>query len=314
MKVNVDIIILSFNGILLLKECLNSIRKQSILPNKIIVVDNGSTDQTSNLIPKEFPEVEMIKIKNNLGIPKAFNVALDACKSEYVAWLNNDVTLDSLWLEKMYYFIKKRPEVASCDSMVMYSDNKEIIWSMGGTYTVWGSCRFKNQGKNINEVINLKNEENSITVGCAAIYRKSVFVDIGVLDESFFLGFEDVDWSLRALLAGYKNYNVSSALAYHKVSQTIIIGSEQYVRCGQRNVTAVFIKNTPKILLFLMSPFHLFYQLCAFLYYSSKRRGYSWLKGKLDNLKLYSNYKRDRKIIQSNKKISNFDFFKYLKF
>ena len=62
-----------------------------------------------------------------------------------------------------------------------------------------------------------------------------------------------------------------------------------------------------------MFPFHLFYQSCAFLYYLSKRRGYSWLKAKLDNLKLYSNYKKERKKIQSNKKISNFEFFKYLK-
>ena len=147
----------------------------------------------------------------------------------------------------------------------MYDGNKEIIWSMGRVYTVWGSCRFKNQGKKINEIVNLKHEENSITVGCAAIYRKSVFTDIGVLDESFFLGFEDVDWSLRALLAGYKNYNVPSALAYHKVSKTIILGSEQYVRCGQRNVTAVFIKYSKNIPIFNVPLSFILSVLCIFI-------------------------------------------------
>ena len=106
MKANVVIVILSLNGIQLLKECLNSIKRQTILPNKIIVLDNGSTDQTSELIQRSF-EIEMIKIKNNLGIPKAFNIALNRCNSDYIAWLNNDVTLDSFWLEEMYSFIKR---------------------------------------------------------------------------------------------------------------------------------------------------------------------------------------------------------------
>ena len=312
--VNVDIVILTYNGIELLKDCLKSIDKQTVAPKNIIVVDDGSNDGTSDYIFNKHPLIKLIKIKTNEGIPKGFNKALKKCEADYVAWLNNDTILESNWLKEMFSFISERPNVASCDSLIMYNDNRDIIWSMGGEYTIFGSCRFKNKGKNVNNLKKLINKESIITVGCAAIYRRSVFEDIGVLDESFFLGFEDVDWSLRATLAGYKNYNVVSAIVYHKVSQTVIIGSEKYVRCGQRNVTATFLKNIPTPLIFLLTPLHIIYQICAFLYYLRKKRGYSWFEAKLDNLKMYSYYMDNRHYIQKKKKINFLKFLNFLVF
>ena len=312
--VNVDIVILTYNGIELLKDCLKSIDKQTVAPKNIIVVDDGSNDGTSDYILNKHPLIKLIKIKGNEGIPKGFNKALKKCEADYVAWLNNDTILESNWLKEMFSFISERPNAASCDSLIMYNDKRDIIWSMGGEYTIFGSCRFKNKGKNVNNLKKLINKESIITVGCAAIYRRSVFEDIGVLDESFFLGFEDVDWSLRAILAGYKNYNVVSAIVYHKVSQTVVIGSEKYVRCGQRNVTATFLKNIPTPLIFLLTPLHIFYQICAFFYYLRKKRGYSWFEAKLDNLKMYSYYMENRHNIQKKKKINFLKFLNFLVF
>jgi GT2 family glycosyltransferase len=313
-NVNVDIVILTYNGINLLKDCLKSVIQQTVLPKNIIIVDDGSNDGTSNYILENYPSIKLINIRNNQGIPKGFNKALKICESDYVAWINNDTILKSNWLEEMYSFINKHPSAASCDSLIMYNDKRDIVWAMGGEYTIMGSCRFRNQRKNINDFKNLENKEIQVTVGCAAIYRRSVFDDIGVLDESFFLGFEDVDWSLRAILAGYKNYNVVSAVVYHKVSQTVKIGSEQYVRCGQRNVTATFIKNMPGALMFLTIPLHLFYQISSFMYYLSKKRGYAWLNAKLDNVKLFNYYMENRNRIQKNRKINFIRFFNFLIF
>jgi GT2 family glycosyltransferase len=314
MKVDVDIIILTYNGIGLIKDCVESLLNQSVTPNNIIIVDNGSNDGTSDFISKNFPNINLLKIENNIGIPRAFNKAIRLCNSKYVAWLNNDITLDKNWLKETAYFIKDRPNVASCDSLVLYDDDRSIVWSMGAAYNIMGSAKFINQGLTIGDIDQTTCKKIIATVGCAAIYRRSIFDSIGELDESFFLGFEDVDWSLRATIAGYQNYNIPSAIVYHKVSQTVVIGSEQYVRCGQRNVTATFIKNMPRGLIFIFTPMHILYQILAFIYYITKGRGWSFVQAKKDNLRLFSEYLRKRREVQSNKSISIVQFLKLLSF
>ncbi len=312
MKTRVDVVILTYDGLELVDECLSSLLKQSVKPAKIIVVDNGSKDGTLEFINDKYPIVELVHLPVNVGIPAAFNKGLSRCDSEYVAWLNNDTILERDWLCHIYEVISSDAAIASCDSLVLYNDERTKIWSMGASYSVSGAAGLIAEGDDTSQVDIISNKVVIATVGCAAIYRKSLFDELGQLDDTFFLGFEDVDWSLRATLAGYTNYNVPSAVVYHKVSQTVEIGSAQYVRNGQRNVTATFFVNMPKLLLILFLPFHLLYQMTAFLYYLYHLRGYTWLMAKVDNIKRIKSYIIKRKQVQNYKKISIIRFYKLL--
>jgi len=313
-QVDVDIIILTYDGLDLIRDCLLSVYAQSVKPKSIIVVDNGSSDGTTDYIQANYPDINLLIIDKNVGLPKAFNRALSLCSAEYVAWLNNDIILKEDWLENISSIIMQDEKLASCDSLVMYDNDRDTAWSQGASYNLLGAARFRGQGEKLSSIEMSKCSEVIATVGCAAIYKRQIFAEIGGLDETYFLGFEDVDWSLRASLMGYKHLNVSAAVVFHKVSQTVSIGSVQYVRNGQRNVTATFIKNTPFPLLLFLLPLHVSYQFLAFLFYLSKGRGVAWIMAKKDNIVLLKYYLQERSKLQRGRVISTLSYLRLISF
>ena len=310
-EVSVDVVILSYDGYELLIECLESVFSQTVRPAAVIVVDNGSCDPRVSLVANIFPSVQVVRVEVNRGISYGFNIAVEQCRSKYIAWLNNDVVIEPSWLEIMSKSIDAQANVASCDSLVVYDADPDLVWSAGAGYSWMGSANFLEQGKH-KSVIQPSLKPIIASVGCAAIYRRELFETHGLLDDTFFLGFEDLDWGLRLTLAGYLHFNVPPAVASHKVSQTVLVGSAQYVRHGQRNVSATFLKVNPLPLLLLFMIPHFFYILASGVYYFSRGRGRSFVQGKFDVIVSIPQILRARRLIQNQKSISPTDFIKKL--
>jgi len=301
----VSVIIVNWNGRELLEECLRSLSAQTFRDFEVILVDNGSSDGSAEWVEKNHPEAAVLRLKQNLGFSAGNNAGLKLARGRFIALLNNDTKAEPGWLEALHRGISADQQIAACDSMVLYYDRPDLIWSAGADYTVAGSVSARHH---LQPAARMPEKEGSsspadvfVAVACAAIYRKKVIEEIGLFDEDFFNGYEDVDWSFRAHLFGHRIVNQPQAIVRHKVSSTQVHNSPEFVYHGQRNVGAVFLKNMPGWLLFKYSWLHLAYSLGSLVYFARAGRLTSFLRAKRDLLGMLPGILRKRKKIQAGR-------------
>lgn len=294
---SVSVIICNWNGKHLLTDCLTSLRQQTFDDFEVVLVDNGSTDGSVEYVRESFPEVKLIALEENRGFCGGSNVEIRATAGDFVVLLNNDTAVEPNWLEELYRMMITCPEVGFCDSKVLFFDQRDIIDTVGGLYTIAGSV--ERRGYLQRDKGQFENATDTFTaVASAAMYRRDMLERIGLLDEDFYFGYEDVDLSFRAHLCGYRCVNVPSARVYHKVSASSGLDSDFYVYYGQRNVSYVFIKNMPGVLFWKYLPLHLVYVAGAFIYFARMGRAKAFLRAKIDVLRNLGSVLRKRRKIQ----------------
>ncbi len=218
----VYIIILTWNGIEYTKKCLTSLFDKTTYPNyEVIVVDNGSSDGTIEYL-KQYPQIKVIANDENLGFVRGNNVALNSIEDGDVVLLNNDmIIIQEDWLEQLNItaYADDKNGVVGCR---LINEKGEFLHA--GTYiypeTYWGQQIGGGQ-KDIGQY-GLDREVQGVVFACAYIKRK-VLNDIGGLNEKFFSYFEDTDYCLRAIEAGYKCVCCGSVtmIHYQNVSTSI---------------------------------------------------------------------------------------------
>jgi GT2 family glycosyltransferase len=300
----VSVIIVNWNGKVLLEECLGSLEKQTFRDFELILVDNGSTDGSAAWVEKNCPGIRLLALKTNTGFSAGNNAGLKLARGEFIALLNNDTKAEPDWLEALYRCIKSDDSIAACDSLVLYYDRPDLVWSAGGIYTIAGSVSPRWYREPAEEKSN-EPREVFAAVACAAIYRKSAIREIGFFDEDYFNGYEDVDWSFRAHLSGYRIVNVPAAKVYHKVSFTQVHNSHNFVYHGQRNVSATFIKNMPDGLFLKYLPLHLAYAAGSFWYFLKVGRSGAFIRAKYDLLRQLPALISKRRMIQYRRTVSS---------
>lgn len=207
-----------------------------------IVVDNGSSDGSVPAIHKVFPKVDILQTGGNLGFSGGYNKGLEYAKTwgaDYFLLINNDCLVKDVDLIlKLIKTAKQDPKIGLVSPKIYFASGFEfhkdrykkedlgkVIWYAGGKFD-WdniGSCH-----RGIDEVDRGQYdsiEETELISGACVLIKKEVLDVAGVLDEKYFLYFEDSDFSKRVSDAGYKKFYCGSAAIYHKVSQSTGIGS-----------------------------------------------------------------------------------------
>jgi GT2 family glycosyltransferase len=274
----VSLIVVNWNGRHLLEACLAALEAQTFRDFETVVVDNGSTDGSSDWVAEHYPQARLVRLAQNCGFSAGNNVGLRAARGRYLALLNNDAEPRPAWLQALVEALEAHPEAGACDSHVYFRDRPDRLWAAGGDYTVSGSVLHRgylqpgSDGAPAADVF--------IAIACAAIYRREALDKVGLFDEGYFSGYEDVDLSFRLHAAGYRVLNVPGAVVYHRVSETAGLNSPAYVFHGQKNVLTTFVKNMPGPLLWKYAPLHLAYTLGALLYFARLGRLGPALRGK----------------------------------
>lgn len=215
-SVKVAIIFPTFNGWADTKECLNSLSKLDY-PKKqlaVIVIDNNSHDKTADNINKFFPWAKVIPQRENLGYSKAVNIGVKNSESEYVLFSNNDIELDKNYLNSMVKLAKSDKKIGIIGGMVYLKEPKGKLGFNGlriNPYLGYHQYFLEN----LDQV-----QECDIPPAGGFFVRKKMLDKIGLLNEAFFLYFEDIDLCLRAKKAGYKVIFNPKAVAYHGHAKT----------------------------------------------------------------------------------------------
>ena len=259
MKTNVFIVVPNWNGADELRPCLQSLTEQT-QKAEIVVVDNGSIDESIKLIEKFFAKIKVIKLEKNYGFAGGVNKGIEYAMSQgasHIALFNNDAVADKNWLKELSMKANKKTGIVT--GKLLKSDKRNID-STGDFYSIYG-LPFP-RGRNEKDSGQYDNEEEVFAgSGGASLYSVEMFKDISLFDEDFFAYFEDVDIGFRAQHAGWKVQYNPKATAYHKIGATSgrIPGFARYHSI--KNFLMLYLKNMPASLYWKYLPKHL-WQLC----------------------------------------------------
>ncbi len=304
MKTKVVVVIPNWNGEDYISDCLQSLEKQTLKPD-ILVVDNNSVDNSVKIIKDNHPRVELLEFSDNAGFAGGVNRGIKPSLEQYkyIALLNNDAVADSKWLEKLVAVADEKPNAGIITGKFMRIDKKHID-STGDFYTIWGMPypRDRNeidsgQRDNIEPVFG--------ATGGASLYSTEMFKEIGIFDEDFFAYYEDVDISFRAQLAGWKVYYQPSALAYHHVGGTSSKLGDFSRYHTIKNFYFIIMKNLPWQLLIIYSPFLLLQSLRILATTTIKNKNpLIFFRSLFKALSLLPKKLKERRQIQKTRKIS----------
>lgn len=204
-----DVVIVNYNGEKILKECLNSVYASSVPPKRVIIYDNASRDLSVDLIKKDYPKAFLIEGKTNIGFGPGNNEAMKRVESDFVLFLNNDITLDKKCAEKLIQgFVS--PEVAVLNPLIYKGwdkVNNQEIYSFGAEMNKSGF------GYSLYDIAEDRDDLSCFSGACfmarTSLIKKLKF------EKSFFLYYEEPDLSAKLLISGYTIGRRKESVCYH---------------------------------------------------------------------------------------------------
>jgi len=296
----IDFIVCNYNGKHLIRDCLDSIKKQSHKGWNCIVVDDCSTDGSVEFLEKEYPWVKVITKPANSGPSISRNMGIKSSKGEYIAILDNDVVLDKDWLKEQLLFLKDHTYCGIVGSKLVYAMNtKKLNASYGGLFTLGigydGGC-----GKPAKTFAKAK--QCMYVCSAAMLMRRSMVEEIGAFDDTYFYGHEDTDLGWRANIAGYSVWSNPHAVAKHKHSETMKHYSNKLYYHSRKNYLRSVLKNYQWWNVLWAGPL-----LKLFIGLDIIIRPHRWakLKGMLWNMGHIGSTLRARRKVQKTRKVSD---------
>ncbi|MBW8328742.1 MAG: glycosyltransferase family 2 protein [Thiobacillus sp.] len=219
---SISIVVLNWNGRDDTLACLESIGKIAYPNFRVIMVDNGSADNSVAAIRTAFPEVELIETGANLGFAGGNNVGIKRALengADYVFLLNNDTEVDPGMLDAFVAAAKRFPDAGVFSGKIYYHAEPNRIWYAGSQWNA-KATHFEQigKGKLDDDTTYSAVRETDTAIGCAFFMPAERLREIGLLDDDFFLCLEETDWCYRAKEAGYPSIFVPDAKLWHKVS------------------------------------------------------------------------------------------------
>ena len=249
----VTVVIPNYNGLRFLKDCLDAMERQTMKEVVTVVIDNGSTDESVPFMEANYPWVKIVRMKENTGFCHAVNEGIKLSETPYVLLLNNDTEVEPRFVEELYKAIDASEDIFSVSSKMLNFVDRDIMDDAGDGYSVIGWQYQRGVGRH--EKYYMKPANVFSACAGAAIYRKSVFEEIGYFDKSHFAYLEDMDMGYRAKVYGYRNMYCPKARVYHVGSGSSGSKYNDFkVSHSSRNSIYLVYKNMPLLQLIINVP------------------------------------------------------------
>jgi GT2 family glycosyltransferase len=284
-KRHTTIIIPNYNGAHRLSALLASIARQTRPPGAVILVDNGSTDNSRGVFQEEARQhglqAEVLNLDRNYGFAVAVNRGIQEARTEFVAIVNNDVQLDARWLELLEDALMDDPAPQFACPLLFSRHDPSRIDGAFDLLTRSGCAARALHGESSRHPVALVARPVQFPPMTAALFRRSLFDLVGLLDEAYGSYLEDVDFGLRAAAAGFKGIYVPSATGLHEGSATLGQGSPRVTELISRNQLLLVARNYPPSLRRSWWWPILIGNLLFVFMAVKKRRGLAAIRGKL---------------------------------
>ncbi len=218
MKTYISAIIPTYNSIKTLVPCIDSLYKQSHKIDDIIVVDNGSSDDTYDIVKKKFPKVKLFRNKTNSGVTGGRNSGIrkSSKQSTHLLFVDHDMIADKSMVGELLRVIEPDSSIGITTPKIYYLGNKKRIWSAGTGINLWtGQTIFRG---GIDKGQYEKTQEVEVAPATFLV-KAEVIAKLKKFDNRYFATYEDSDFCFRARAKGFKTFYVPKALAYHDLSE-----------------------------------------------------------------------------------------------
>ena len=279
----VAVLIVNWNAGVHLEDALAALRRQQRPADRIVVIDNASSDG-SREIAAGLPGVELISLDRNAGFAAANNIgAAAAADCDCVVFLNPDAFPDPEWLERLMEAVDRSPDVAMFASELRIAADPSRLDGAGDAYHVSGLPWRIGHGERAPSSHGAPHEVFA-PCAAAALIRRAAFEDVGGFDESFFCYVEDIDLAFRLRLRGHRCLYVPGAVVRHVGSGTTARHSAFVIYHGHRNLVWAWVKNMPGWWMWLYAPQHLLLTVVSLVRFSTIGHAGTIVRAKVDAL------------------------------
>ena len=247
-----SVIILNWNGAAMLRQYLPSVIAYTQTEGvETVVADNGSTDDSIEVLERDFPTVRTIKLDRNYGFAAGYNLALDQTDSRYTVLLNSDVEVTEGWLDSLLDYMDTHPQTAACQPKILsyrHKESFEYAGAAGGKIDRLGYpfCRGRVLGHIEKDNGQYATDDNLFWAsGACLCVRTDLYKTIGGLDADFFAHMEEIDLCWRMLCGGWKIAAVTSSTVYHLGGGSLSYESPRKTFLNFRNNLLMLYKNLP---------------------------------------------------------------------
>ena len=300
----VSIIIICWNSREYLPRCLSCLSAQTYREFEVIVIDNGSTDESAAGLLESYPNINLRleRFETNQGFAVANNFGARLARGKWLALLNSDAFPEPDWLAQLIEAAKNNPEFSFFASRQLQANNPEFLDGAGDTYHISGLAWRQYSGYPTDK-FGLSPKEVFGACAAAALYSREAFLQVGGFDEDFFSYHEDVDLSFRLRLQGFRCLYIPNAIVHHVGSVSVGARSDFSLYHWQRNLIWSFVQNTPSVLLWRALPFHLLVNTIFYIRFFFQGHGVILWKAKIDAIRGLSQALYKRRKIQSESKV-----------
>src|SRR5580698_1359935 len=256
----ISVIVVNWNRRELLKKCLDALARQTYPRFEVMVVDNGSTDGSVDLVNRMaqgFPvALRLIVNSNNRGFCAANNQGFAETEGSLIALLNNDAEADPNWLQELEEVSRKTEDTGMVASKILVWEDPSRIDKIGHLMYPDGQNRGRGTGQ-IDHGQFDRVQETLWPDGCAALYRRAMLDEVGGFDEEFFAYADDAELGLRARIAGWTCLYAPGAVVRHHRGATLGLNSAKRLTLIERNRVLLVVKLFPWNLLWANGAYHL---------------------------------------------------------
>lgn len=278
----ISIIIVNWNGRSWLETCLPALQAQTCQDFEIVVVDNGSTDDSVNWLNHHWPHVRLLSQSHNTGFAAANNLGIQATTAPYVVTLNNDTIASPAWLAELATAVSS-PDVGMAASCIVQWRQPDLLDSAGIEVDQVGIAWQRGWGERVATAV--APTQVFGPSAAAALYRRTMLDQIGLFDADYFAYYEDVDLAWRGQQAGWRCVYAPAAQVRHWHSATAAAMPARKLYLVSRNKIWTLLKNYPSAHLWRRLPAILAYDLLAVVYQTVRTRQSAALRGRLDALR-----------------------------
>jgi GT2 family glycosyltransferase len=325
------ICLVTWNGRKFIEDCLASVENQTFKDFSLIIIDNGSTDETLSLINERYPHLRIVKHKENTGFSRAYNQALHWSRSDYALCLNQDVVMEPDFTEKLVRFMDEHPGVgAACGKIYKLQEGEKTKYIDTLGLKLFSSYRAVDKQAGVMDEGQFENEEEVFGIsGAIPMYRVASLDDTAFnqeyFDEDFFAYKEDVDLAHRLRSAGWSAWVVPSAIAYHERSVAANANTQtnwEQAHARKRRSKFANFYSYRNHLYFLQKnfPFNNFSLMFKLFWYEGMKAAYialfepsNFIRAWRDVSRLRPKMKEKREFIEKKRKVSWENFGEWIK-